>query len=493
MRYVALAAVITAANPAMAAPAGEAGCFCQHRLEPGMTVHTTIDNPWGAEALDAGSCGMVVCSEEAGNAVLVLWFNWYNGDPNAGAWCGCGGSDTSPGKGWWVCCDDIKPGCPPARGACCIQGDCVWATRQICTARGGLYLGDHVSCEDVCQCGQGWNHEDIDDDGDVDFDDFLRVIRGWGQAHENRPDEDLDGDCQVGIDDLLRIFEHWGPPPPRGACCVDAACLITSEAQCRAQEGLWWGEASECDEVSCLEAPELGDALCNCNGDFRVGDRVTLLRALHAPGLHIGKQGTAIAAHDPAQGAYSGMITVLWDEWIEERPEVRAEAHRNGLWAIHCGWHAFHDRWSTTRVYCQDLLRGEHAIDQSGACCIDGHWCRLATAETCTDWGGRYAGDGTSCQPAVCDGPIECACDGLFNIGDAVEMNRPLIDDHRLREGDHGHVMGARDGMMLIYFERWRRGNDRNMDTDCGFVADMADRLDYLRMALVPCDAISHR
>ena len=493
MRILAIAAAIAAATPVLAAPAAEGGCFCQNSLEPGMTVHTTIDNPWGAEDLAAGSCGMVVCSEEAGNAVLVVWFNWHNGDPNAGDWCGCGNSDTSPGKGWWVCCNDIKPGCPPQRGACCLQGDCVWTTRQVCNRRDGLYFGDGISCEDVCDCGQGWQHEDIDEDGDVDFNDFLRVIQGWGLGHEDRPEEDIDGDCQVGINDLLRIFEHWGPPPSRGACCLNEACSLTSEAQCHAEGGLWWGDASQCDDVACLDVPEFGEELCNCDGAFRVGDRVTLLRSLRAPGLHISKQGTAIAAHDPAQGAYTGIITVLWDQWIEERPEVRADEPRNGSWAIHCGWEAFHDRWSTTRVYCQDLLRGEHAIEHSGACCIDGNWCRLATLETCLEWGGTYAGDGTPCRPEVCDGPVECACEGQFHIGDSVQLNRNLNDDRRLTQGDHGHIMGARDGMMLIYFAHWRRGNNRDIATDCGYRADMADRLDYLHMALVPCDAVEHR
>ena len=232
MRYLTTLAFLAITIPVLAAPHGDGDCFCKGLLEPGMTVHTTVANPWGAANLDAGDCGMVACSNGIGDAVLVVWFNWYNGDPHAGDWCRCGHDDSSPGKGWWVSCDDIKPGCPPARGACCMQGECVWATRRVCDSRDGLYFGDGLSCEDVCDCGEGWQHEDIDADGDVDFQDFLRVIQGWGPRDGQRPDEDIDGDCVVGVEDLLRIFEHWGPPPPRGACCLNQACTIETEDDC---------------------------------------------------------------------------------------------------------------------------------------------------------------------------------------------------------------------------------------------------------------------
>ena len=493
MQHLTTLAFLAITIPVLAAPHGDGDCFCKGLLEPGMTVHTTVANPWGAANLEAGDCGMVACSNGIGDAVLVVWFNWYNGDPHAGDWCGCGHDDPSPGKGWWVSCDDLKPGCPPARGACCMQGECVWATRRVCDSRDGLYFGDGLSCEDVCDCGEGWQHEDIDADGDVDFQDFLRVIQGWGPRDGQRPDEDIDGDCVVGVEDLLRIFEHWGPPPLRGACCLNQVCIIETEDDCIFGGGRWWGGNSVCDDVMCVDAAEIGEELCNCDGDFRVGDRVTLLRTMRAPGLILGKHGTTIAAHDPEQGAYQGMITVLWDQWVEERPDVRSSEIRHGLWAIHCGWHAFFDRWSTTKAYCQDLLSGEHDIDTAGACCIDGNWCRLATAESCLEWGGSYAGNGTSCKPEVCDGPVECACEGTFNIGDRVELNRHVDWGGQLQQGRHGHVLGASEaspGIILVYFDNWRSGNNRDIPNGCGYLADMADRLDYMRVGAVPCDSL---
>ena len=172
---------------------------------------------------------------------------------------------------------------------------------------------------------------------------------------------------------------------------------------------------------------------------------------------------------------------------------MRSREIQHGLWAIHCGWHAFFDRWSTTKAYCQDLLSGEHDIDTAGACCIDGNWCRLATAESCLEWGGSYAGNGTSCKPEVCDGPVECACEGTFNIGDRVELNRHVDWGGQLQQGRHGHVLGASEaspGIILVYFDNWRSGNNRDIPNGCGYLADMADRLDYMRVAAVPCDSL---
>ncbi|MCH2137219.1 MAG: hypothetical protein MK101_11695 [Phycisphaerales bacterium] len=468
-------------------------CFCNGKFEAGMTVHTIVANPRGAPDLPKGSCGQVVCSEPHGKAVLVVWFNWYNGDPASGKWCACGHEAFSQTKSWWVMCKDLKPGCPPARGACCLRGSCVWSSERTCTARGGLYMGDGVSCRTVCNCGQGWQHEDINGDGDVDIEDFLRVLGRWGQQEADRPREDINGDCTVGIEDLIRIFEHWGPPPPRGACCNGELCSIEAEDACVSVGGRWWGADVSCNEVLCVDADELGDQLCNCDGQFRVGDRVTLLRHHRGPGLAVGHQGTAIAAHDPEQGAFPGMITVLWDDWVEERPEIRAQQHRNGLWAIHCGWHAFLDRWSTTKVYCQDLLGGEHDIDTSGACCIDGVWCRLATADSCMALGGVYAGDDTACRPSACDGPIECACEGEFRVGDRVALERHVNWPDGLRRGLKGEVLAASEhspDVVLVYFDLWRGGGRIQPDSTCGYRADPADRLETIRITQVPCDAL---
>jgi hypothetical protein len=421
----------------------------------------------------------------------VLWFNWYNGDPDAGRHCDCGDEAGSPGKGWWVPCSQVRPGCPPERGACCLLGVCGWTTRRVCDARGGVYMGNGVSCEEVCGCGDGWHHEDVDRDGDVDFDDFLRVLNRWGEAGDDRPAEDLDGDCNVGIHELLRVFENWGPPPPpRGACCTDEVCDLVGEVACDARGGIWWGDGSRCSEVSCVDAPELGDALCNCDGEYRVGDRVTMLRNAMAPGLEVGVLGTVVCADNVNDGGWPGKVAVLWDNWIEARADRRENPTNSGTWLCDCGWIPFLERWSTAMVYCEDLLRGEHDIEMSGACCIDGDWCRMSTPNSCADWGGVYAGDGSPCRPEVCDGPVDCACDGVFRIGEQVRLTQHVDYGARLRLGRTGHVFGANSDdphELLVYFDRVHGGVRRSPVHDCGYQDNAADRLDYTCIHAVPC------
>ncbi len=49
---------------------------------------------------------------------------------------------------------------------------------------------------------------DLDESGDVDFDDLLRVRDAWG--NKGGP-EDLDGSGTVDFGDLLIVLDAWGP------------------------------------------------------------------------------------------------------------------------------------------------------------------------------------------------------------------------------------------------------------------------------------------
>lgn len=51
---------------------------------------------------------------------------------------------------------------------------------------------------------------DLDDDGDVGFDDLVLVLGAWGNT--GGP-EDLDGSGTVDFDDLLIVLDAWGPCP----------------------------------------------------------------------------------------------------------------------------------------------------------------------------------------------------------------------------------------------------------------------------------------
>jgi len=357
-------------------------------------------------------------------------------------------------------------------------------------------MGDGITCDEACDCGLDWAWQDMDGDGDVGFEDFLMLIERWGDNGPRAPLADLNRDCRVDIRDLLILFRSFGPMPERGACCLDGLCSMRTEAACARAGGVWWGGGSDCRDVACVDADVLGDALCNCNGVFRVGDRVTMLRRVAAPGFVPGMLGTVVCADDIADGAWPGVVTVLLDEWVEQRPEVRADPTRAGTWLCDCGWEPFLERWSTTRVHCQDLLHGEQGVDAVGACCLEGVSCRASTPQSCAAWGGAYAGDGTTCQMLACTTPIECACNGTWSIGDQVRLNRNVNWAGHLRTNITGIVFGGdaeRPEEVLVYFDTWRGGQVRPIEHGCGFVDDASDRLDYVRLAWIPCDALDVR
>ncbi len=58
---------------------------------------------------------------------------------------------------------------------------------------------------------------DVDDDGDVDFQDLLALLASWGPcpthpgASSDECPADIDGDGVVGIGDLITLLAHWGP------------------------------------------------------------------------------------------------------------------------------------------------------------------------------------------------------------------------------------------------------------------------------------------
>ena len=53
---------------------------------------------------------------------------------------------------------------------------------------------------------------DLDDSGDVDVPDLLRLLATWGNIPTPDP-PDFDGDGVVAVPDLLALLAHWGPCP----------------------------------------------------------------------------------------------------------------------------------------------------------------------------------------------------------------------------------------------------------------------------------------
>ncbi|MCH2134705.1 MAG: hypothetical protein MK116_13255, partial [Phycisphaerales bacterium] len=78
-------------------------------------------------------------------------------------------------------------------------------------AAGGDPWPDYSIWEQYLPCGGIDNQEgDIDEDGDVDVDDLMEVIGGWGSCMPLECDGDIDGDDHVGIADLLIVLDNWG-------------------------------------------------------------------------------------------------------------------------------------------------------------------------------------------------------------------------------------------------------------------------------------------
>ena len=50
---------------------------------------------------------------------------------------------------------------------------------------------------------------DLDEDGDVDFNDLLILLAAWGECPKGCP-EDLDDDLDVDFNDLLILLANWG-------------------------------------------------------------------------------------------------------------------------------------------------------------------------------------------------------------------------------------------------------------------------------------------
>ena len=125
----------------------------------------------------------------------------------------------------------------PRGGSCCIGGgvDCDEnITAQQCAERGGSFLphnwrcdldcdgdGKSDACElllgsmvdqnnngnpDACEC-----LGDIDEDGEIEIDDLLKVVNYWGEwMGDTTCVADFDRDWEVGIEDLLYVLNRWG-------------------------------------------------------------------------------------------------------------------------------------------------------------------------------------------------------------------------------------------------------------------------------------------
>lgn len=93
---------------------------------------------------------------------------------------------------------------------------------------------------------------------DVNIDDLLAVINGWGPGHPPAfacsPDVfPAIGDTIVNIDDLLTVINGWGPcPGVVGACCTGTSCSVQTLSSCINGGGVYLGHGVPCNQNICL-------------------------------------------------------------------------------------------------------------------------------------------------------------------------------------------------------------------------------------------------
>jgi len=113
--------------------------------------------------------------------------------------------DDCPGAGTILACNDDAPGCGTSSS---VTFPTIANTLYV--IRVGGTNGATGSGTMMITCGSPPDPcpPDVDNDGDVDIDDFTEVVLNWGTAD---PDADITGDGEVDIDDYTEVILNWGP------------------------------------------------------------------------------------------------------------------------------------------------------------------------------------------------------------------------------------------------------------------------------------------
>ena len=77
-----------------------------------------------------------------------------------------------------VTCGDAGCATPPVTGVCCVSSGCVTNTSDDCTALGGNWLGEDSSCDDCPASCSG----DTNNDGVIDIEDLLNMLSSFGSV-----------------------------------------------------------------------------------------------------------------------------------------------------------------------------------------------------------------------------------------------------------------------------------------------------------------------
>ncbi len=291
--------------------------------------------------------------------------------------------------------------CVP-RGACCTGTDCVVDTLIGCNFAGGTYLGNGSNCiGNPC----------ITPTGACCLNDGSCEQRTSEQCDPETGFYEGDGT------DCANVFCF-----PRGACCLNEECTITTDFACSFAGGTFLGEGTSCllgtceTGACCFEDGTCQDdaigLLCfRENGDFQGAGTdcaTTLCPMIGACCLPAGD----CSRMEPidcaiANGTYrgDGSFCPIGSEppciptgaccFVDGECEQRTEDSclEDGV---------SYDGDGTT---CQVPT----TCEQAGACCFPGGLCAVIVGSGCAELGGTYAGDHTTClEDSVC--PLVAAC-----------------------------------------------------------------------------------
>jgi hypothetical protein len=263
---------------------------------------------------------------------------------------------------------DLTITCPPL-GACCLAaGVCQPLTESDCSNQDGLYRGDGVACDSICD----------QPAGACCF---------------------PDGSCLVLIEANCAAaggaFASVGTPcdqaecqSPVGACCIDdkkTFCEETTPALCALKfGGTYMGDGTICDGVDCF-----ADSGACC---FPDGSCIVL------------EQNDCVGAGGVYQGDFTDcFFTVCGDAQGACCLPGGACAETDVLTCNNAG-----GLYQGDGVPCVAAPCGGPPL--VGACCLPDGSCITTGFGGCFVQGGDYQGDGTSCLAADCPDPDTGAC-----------------------------------------------------------------------------------
>ena len=147
----------------------------------------------------------------------------------------------------------------PSPGACClVDGGCEVTDAGTCEESGGIFGGDDSTCADVnCSTGACC---------------FLKEYCYW-ECLELSENDCVQEYAATWHGAGTRCEDIQCPDPCYGACCVDGGCVLTVQALCEAQEGVF-SAYSMCDDIECQSVDD------DCPGDINGDDVVNILDLL---------------------------------------------------------------------------------------------------------------------------------------------------------------------------------------------------------------------